>query len=107
MAGHGRQVDLDGEVQAWSRTGQVFEEETGSGEPARELDRLADADRVAAARPGRSRTAATRATPLDAGQNAPRGEVAALDIAAGDQVVEGRVDRVEVVDQRLAAAWAS
>ena len=39
---------------------------------------------------------------LDLRQIGPDDEIAALDVAAGDQVVEGHVDRVEVIDQRLA-----
>ena len=43
---------------------------------------------------------------LDPRQVGTADEIAALDLAAGDQVVEGHVDRVEVIDQRL-AGWLS
>ncbi len=39
---------------------------------------------------------------LDACQVGPAGEIAEFDVAAGGKVVEGHVDRIEMVDQGLA-----
>ena len=48
-------------------------------------------------------TTATRlAVALDLRQVGARDEIAALDVAAGGQVVEGHVDGIEVIDESLA-----
>ena len=68
-----------------------------------QLDRLADADRVAVGLAGPfHHQGDPPGVALDPGQIGAGDEIAALDVAAGGQVVERHVDRIEVIDQRLA-----
>ena len=104
LAGHSGQIELDCEVEAdigWNLGDFVADRQdwlTGG-----ECDCLSEPDCVLAGPAGAFHDQRDFArVALNLGLERAEGEVAAVDVAAGDEVIEFCLDREEVIDERLA-----